>query len=152
VGEFLVRNPRYKILFGPVSISRDYNDLSRRLMIEYLEENHGDQDFAPLVKAKNPPRQRLDDGERKALSLVRDADDVSALISEIEDDNKGMPVLLRHYLKLNARLLSFNVDAAFGHCTDGLIVVDLRTADRKMLKRFMGEEGHAFYASSGEAA
>jgi putative hemolysin len=152
VGEFLVRNPRYKILFGPVSISRDYNDLSRRLMIEYLETNHWDDAFGPLVKAKNPPRQRLDAGERKALALMRDADDVSALISEIEEDNKGMPVLLRHYLKLNARLLSFNVDPAFGHCTDGLIVVDLRTADTKMLKRFMGEEGYAFYASSGEAA
>jgi putative hemolysin len=152
VGEFLVRNPRYKILFGPVSISRDYNDLSRRLMIEYLEANHWDDDFGPLVKAKNPPRERLDAGLRKALSLVRDADDVSALVSEIEDDNKGMPVLLRHYLKLNARILSFNVDAAFGHCTDGLIVVDLRTADAKMLKRFMGDEGYAFYASAGEAA
>lgn len=152
IGEFLVRNPRYKVLFGPVSISGDYEDLSRRLMIEYLETHHGDEDFAQLVKAKNPPRARLDAGERQALSLVRDADDVSALVSEIEEDNKGMPVLLRHYLKLNARLLSFNVDAAFGHCTDGLIVVDLRTADAKMLRRFMGDEGYAFYASAGEAA
>jgi putative hemolysin len=152
VGEFLVRNPRYKILFGPVSISRDYNDFSRQLMIEFLEKHHGDEDYGALVKAKNPPRQRLDAGERKALSLVRDADDVSALISEIEDDNKGMPVLLRHYLKLNARLLSFNVDAAFGHCIDGLIVVDLRKTDAKMLRRFMGDEGYSFYASAGEAA
>jgi putative hemolysin len=152
VGEFLVRNPRYKILFGPVSISRDYNDLSRRLMMEYLETNHWDDDFGSLVKAKHPPRQRLNAGERKALSLMRDADDVSAMVSEIEDDNKGMPVLLRHYLKLNARLLSFNVDPAFGHCIDGLIVVDLRTADAKMLRRFMGEEGYAFFSSAGEAA
>jgi putative hemolysin len=152
IGEYLVRNPRYKLLFGPVSISRDYDDRSRRLMIEYLETHHFDEDFAALVKAKNPPRERLDAGDRKALSLVRDADDVSALVSEIEEDNKGMPVLLRHYLKLNARLLSFNVDPAFGHCTDGLIVVDLRTADAKMLKRFMGDEGYAFYASAGEAA
>jgi putative hemolysin len=149
IGEFLVRNPHYKVLFGPVSISRDYQGLSRRLMIEYLEKNHGDQDFSPLVKPKNPPRERLDAGERKALALVRDADDVSALVSEIEEDNKGMPVLLRHYLRLNARLLSFNVDPAFGHCTDGLILVDLRTADPKMLRRFMGDEGYAFYASLG---
>jgi putative hemolysin len=150
IGEFLVRNPHYKVLFGPVSISRDYRGLSRRLMIEYLEKNHSDEDFAPLVKAKNPPRERLDAGERKALSLVRDPDDVSALVSEIEEDNKGMPVLLRHYLRLNARVLSFNVDPAFGHCTDGLILVDLRTADPKMLRRFMGDEGYAFYASLGE--
>jgi putative hemolysin len=150
IGEFLVRNPRYKVLFGPVSISRDYEGLSRRLMIEYLETHHGDEDFSPLVKAKNPPRERLDRGERKALALMRDPDDVSALVSEIEADNKGMPVLLRHYLRLNARILSFNVDPAFGHCTDGLILVDLRTADPKMLRRFMGEEGHTFYASMGE--
>jgi putative hemolysin len=150
IGEFLVRNPHYKVLFGPVSISRDYRGLSRRLMIEYLEKNHSDEDFAPLVKAKNPPRERLDAGERKALSLVRDPDDVSALVSEIEEDNKGMPVLLRHYLRLNARVLSFNVDPAFGHCTDGLILVDLRTADPKMMRRFMGDEGYAFYASLGE--
>jgi putative hemolysin len=150
IGEFLVRNPAYKVLFGPVSISRDYHDLSRRLMIEYLEQNHAARDFTHLVKAKNPPRQRLDRGERRALALVRDPDDVSALVSEIEEDNKGMPVLLRHYLRLNARVLSFNVDPAFGHCTDGLILVDLRTADPKMLKRFMGDEGYAFYASMGE--
>jgi putative hemolysin len=152
IGEFLVRNPHYKVLFGPVSISRDYRGLSRRLMIEYLEKNHSDQAFAPMVKAKNPPRERLDARERRALALVRDADEVSALVSEIEEDNKGMPVLLRHYLRLNARVLSFNVDPAFGHCTDGLILVDLRTADPKMLRRFMGDEGYAFYKSLGEPA
>ncbi len=148
IGEFLVRHPRYKILFGPVSISRDYQSLSKRLMVEFLGRQHGDDAFAPLVRAKNPPRQKLDRDERDALAaLAKDADDVSALVSEIEDDNKGMPVLLRHYLRLGARLLSFNVDPAFGHCIDGLIIVDLRTTEPKILRRFMGEEGHAFYAS-----
>jgi putative hemolysin len=147
IGEYLVRHPHYKVLFGPVSISHDYQGLSRRLMVEYLEEKHG-SDASSLVKAKNPPRDKLDAVERKALeTLVRDADDVSALVSELEEDNKGMPVLLRHYLRLNARLLSFNVDPAFGHCIDGLIVVDLRTTDPKILRRFMGDEGHSFYAS-----
>ena len=73
-----------------------------------------------------------------------------ALVSEIEEDNKGMPVLLRHYLRLNARLLSFNVDPAFGHCIDGLIVVDLRTTEPKILERFMGEEGHLRFARRRE--
>jgi putative hemolysin len=148
IGEYLVRNPHYKVLFGPVSISHDYQGVSRRLMVEYLEEKHRDEAFAANVKAKNPPREKLDPVERKALeTLVRDADDVSTLVSELEEDNKGMPVLLRHYLKLNARILSFNVDPSFGHCIDGLIVVDLRTTDPKILRRFMGDEGHAFYAS-----
>jgi putative hemolysin len=149
IGEFLVRNPHYKILFGPVSISKDYQGLSRQLMVELLESHRSDQTLGGLVKAKNPPRQRLDKEERAVLeSLVKDVDDISTLVSEIEDDGRGMPVLLKHYLRLNARLLSFNVDETFGSCIDGLIVVDLRTTDPKILKRFMGDEGHARFTAT----
>jgi len=148
IGEYLVRNPHYKVLFGPVSISRDYQRTSRSLMIEFLEKQRGDESLAGLVKAKNPPKERLDRHERETLEgLVKDVDDIGNLVAEIEEDNKGMPVLLRHYLRLNARLLSFNVDPTFGDCIDGLIVVDLRQADPRMLRRFMGEDGHAFYSS-----
>ncbi|MBC8131439.1 MAG: GNAT family N-acetyltransferase, partial [Deltaproteobacteria bacterium] len=152
IGEYLVRNPQYKTLFGPVSISRDYQGLSRRLMVDFLgrqgREQAPDQARSPRVKAKNPPRERLEPDERRALDvLAKDADGVSTLVAELEDDNKGMPVLLRHYLRLNARILSFNVDPAFGHCLEGLILVDLRKSDPKLLKRFMGEEGLAFYTS-----
>ncbi len=142
IGEFVVRNPRYKILFGPVSISRDYHGVSRRIMIEALRRQRGDEDLASLVAARNPPRDKLLPDERLAVDrLIRDVDDISDLVAEIEGGDKGMPILLRHYLKLGARLLAFNVDRAFGDCIDGLIVVDLRTTDDKILKRFMGEEG-----------
>ena len=148
IGEYLVRHPQYKVLFGPVSISRDYHSLSRRLMVEFLARKRGDEAYAPLVKAKNPPKDRLAGHERRLLEpLVKDVEDISTLVSEIEDDNKGMPVLLKHYLRLGARLLSFNVDPAFGHCIDGLIFVDLRATDPKILRRFMGTEGHGFFSS-----
>ena len=146
IGAFLVRNPDYKVLFGPVSISKQYADLSRRLMVELLGERCGHEDLAGLVKARNPPRGRLSRAERVALAdLVRDADDVSALVSDIESDDKGLPPLLRHYLRLNAFLLSFNLDASFGDCIDGLIVTDLRTSEPKLLRRYMGEQGYASY-------
>jgi putative hemolysin len=149
IGEYLVRNPRYKVLFGPVSISRDYQNLSRRLMVEFLAQERGDQALAGMVKPKNPLRERLAPEERAVFGpLVKDVDDISGLVSEIEEDNKGMPVLLRHYLRLNARLLSFNVDPAFGHCIDGLIVVDLRTTEPKILRRFMGEQGHLQFSAA----
>lgn len=146
IGEYLVQNPQYKVLFGPVSISRSYQATSMRLMLEYLQRSRGDAVFAALVKAKNPPRASVNDEESRAIdALVEDDDDVSSLISEIEDDNKGMPVLLRYYLRLGARVLSFNVDPAFGECVDGLIVVDLRKTEPRLLKRFMGEDGFGRY-------
>ncbi|MDX2020890.1 MAG: lysophospholipid acyltransferase family protein [Deltaproteobacteria bacterium] len=149
IGEFLVRNPQYKVLFGPVSISGSYESTSRRWMVEFLNQAAcGDDELKALVKPKNPPKDRLAKDERKELhSVARDVEELSSLIADIEEDDKGVPVLLKHYLKLNARLCGFNVDPLFNDCLDGLIVVDLRTTAPKVLKRFMGEAGHAFYSS-----
>jgi hypothetical protein len=72
---------------------------------------------------------------------VRDIEDVSALISEIEREERGVPVLLRQYLKLNATFLSFNVDPAFNDSLDGLMLVDLRRTPVKTLEKYMGAEG-----------
>lgn len=149
IGEYLVRHPSYKVLFGPVSISRSYEDVSLRLMVDYLQRSHSDAGFAALVKGRNPPAARLSADETRALQvLVEDADDISTLISDIEEDNKGMPVLLRYYLRLGARVLSFNVDPAFGNCVDGLVVVDLRKTAPKLLKRFMGDDGYARFSAT----
>jgi hypothetical protein len=52
-----------------------------------------------------------------------------------------VPVLLRHYLKLNAKLLGFNVDPAFGNVLDGLMLVDLADVIREILTRYMGAPG-----------
>jgi putative hemolysin len=146
IGAYLVRNPTYKVLFGPVSISKEYEGFSRRLMVEFLAKRCGHETLGSLVKPRNPLRDRLSRQEREALAaLVRDADDVSALVSEIETDCKGLPILLRHYLRLNAFLLSFNLDASFGNCIDGLIVVDLRTAEPKLLRRYLGDAGYESY-------
>lgn len=150
IGEFVARNPHYKLLFGPVSISREYNPLSKNLMVQFFKANKFNPQFARLVRAKNPPgrkdKKRLGGVNKRILrSALRDTEDVSALISEIEEDSKGIPVLLRHYLKLNGSLLSFNVDKDFARVLDGLIIVDLAETDPRLLKRYMGKEGCASF-------
>ncbi|MBW2634459.1 MAG: hypothetical protein JRE14_10140 [Deltaproteobacteria bacterium] len=76
--------------------------------------------------------------EATLQASIRDVEDISFLISEIEKDGKGVPVLLKHYLKLNGKLLSFNVDKSFSNVVDGLLFVDLRETDPKILNRFIG--------------
>jgi putative hemolysin len=148
IGAYLVRHAQCKMLFGSVSISQAYAALSRRLMVEFLSKLRGDHELRVLVRPRNPPRERLARRERETLAaLVRDTEDVSALVSDIEVDRKGLPVLLRHYLRLGASLLSFNVDEAFGNCIDGLIIVDLRATDPQLLRRYMGNAGYEHYAS-----
>jgi putative hemolysin len=143
IGQLVVRNPRYKTLFGPVSINPDYQTVSKDLMVQFLRRHRFDDELSSLVKPKRPPgRQKLRGSEVRALlASVRDIDDVSALVSEIETDKKGVPVLLRHYLKMNGRLISFNVDPAFGKCLDGLIMVDLTKSDPKLLRAYLTTEG-----------
>ena len=71
---------------------------------------------------------------------LQDVDDCSALISSVETDRKGIPVLLKHYLRLSGTILSFNVDKQFSSVIDGLILVDLTETDPKLLAKYMGEE------------
>jgi tryptophan synthase alpha subunit len=75
---------------------------------------------------------------------------LSRVIARIESDNKGVPILLKQYLKLGGRLLGFNADDQFSDALDGLIMIDLRASEPRVLARFMGEEGAAaFFAHHG---
>ncbi|MFW6353930.1 MAG: lysophospholipid acyltransferase family protein [Verrucomicrobiota bacterium] len=145
----ILQHPRYRVLFGTVSISKEYQSLSKNLMVMYLKEHTLDPELATKVRARKPPRSRnLGRLDRSCFNeSVRDIEDVSALISEIEREERGVPVLLRQYLKLNATMLSFNVDPEFNDCIDGLVLVDLAKTNEKTLRRYMGGVGaEAFYA------
>ena len=76
-------------------------------------------------------------------SAFRDIEDVSFVISEIEKGGKGIPVLLKYYLKLNGKLLSFSVDEMFSGVVDGLLMVDLRDTDTNLLKRFVKKQSNS---------
>ena len=143
IGHFVARNPRYRTLFGPVSISSDYSMVSRSLMVEFLRQHHGEPAMADLVKPRNPfrPAHRLQRQHAEIAAGLKSIEDVSSLIAGLEQDGKGVPVLLRQYVKLNAVLLKFNVDPLFADALDGLVVVDLLAADPSMMTRYMGVAG-----------
>ena len=106
IGEYLSRHPHYRTLYGPVSISTEYNQISKDLIIQFLSERKTSEELAKFVKAKKPPKVRLNNADKKALLTgVQDIEHISALVSEIELDNKGIPTLLKHYLKLDGELL-----------------------------------------------
>lgn len=142
IAKWMALHPQYRQLFGPVSISQDYDLLSRALMVEYLQTNWLHRELASYVKPRRPFRYRR--GNRLLREFIsarlKDTDECSALISSLETDQKGLPVLLKHYLKLNGTILSFNVDKAFSSVVDGLILVDLTRTDPRLLSRYMGEE------------
>jgi Putative hemolysin len=142
IGAYVAQHPQYKILFGPVSISNDYQPMSRQLMVTFFKEQNHLEDLARLVRARSPFRKKhlkQWDYEEGSMRLW-DIEDLAALVADIETDSKGLPVLLRQYLKLGGKLLGFNVDRNFSDALDGLIMVDLTRTDPRMLERYLGRK------------
>jgi putative hemolysin len=148
IGEFVARNSQYRYLFGPVSISQDYHTISRNLMVAFLSRHSMDPHMAHLVKPRRPVKLLKSVRRSASISIsARDAiEDISMLVSEVEKDSKGVPTLIKHYLKLNGQFLAFNLDKAFSDVIDGLIWVDLLKTEPKIVERFMRPRGAmAFY-------
>lgn len=140
IGAFVAANPRYSRVFGPVSISAAYCGLSRELIVEHIKHHQFDDELARSVRARTPPRRF--DSQRLGLSwtksMVEDVSEVSRMVTDIERDDKAMPILVREYLKLGGTFVGFNLDASFGDCLDGLVVVDLRKMPAKYRRRYLG--------------
>ncbi len=137
IGSYIHRNPQYTHLFGPVSISNDYSEQARRLLADTMTLHYYDNKQADLVVASNPLPTVPAQWNASLLTSLADLQLLSRVIARI-DEGKGVPVLLRQYLGLNGKLVSFNVDPAFNDALDGLIVVDLHDVPMKTLGRYMG--------------
>jgi len=135
IGAFVARHPQYKVLFGAVSISNQYQAVSRELMIAFLEKYAFMQDLAGLVRNRHSLKRS---GRAYWPAAVLDLEDLTASISDIEQKQTGVPILLRQYLKLGGKLIGFNVDPKFANALDGLILVDLTKTDKKLLERYLG--------------
>jgi len=136
IGAWVVAHPDHTVLFGPVSISSRYGDRARQAIYSFLSQTAWLDSLAKTVRA----RTRF--GTAQTANEARDVD-------ELDDAVGGIPVLLRQYLKLGGKLIGFNVDKAFSDVLDGMIVVDLRKTDRKLLDRYFTREGAEKILSKG---
>jgi putative hemolysin len=141
IATFLAKETDCSVLFGPVSISKDYSNESQKMLIDYLRVNNPFPQQCKVVKARNPFKLHKRVGWTSAeFEGLKDVDLVSHLVSKLESDQKGVPILLKQYLKLGGYVLSFNVDQDFNDVLDCMIVVDLPQNDHKTLRRYMGQE------------
>jgi len=147
VARFVAARPQAPVLFGAVSISNDYNSLSREMIVRYFEQREDGRELADLVKARTPFRApKLRHWDCGTLcSLLRDLDELAEPISDVEEDGKGLPILLKQYAKVGGRMVGFNVDRKFSDVVDGFVIVDLRQTDASVLERYMGKNGHASF-------
>jgi putative hemolysin len=146
---FIANQSNYHTLFGPVSISNDYQDVSRKLIVDSLRANRLIKELGKNIK---PRKAYKSSGttlwNKKELAALDDINIISDIISQLEQGQRGIPVLIKQYIKLGGHFLEFNLDQDFNDALDGLIVVDLRKTEPGLLEYFMGKEKATSYLNN----
>ena len=123
----LLQNTEYRYLIGPVSISNEFSEFSKSLIVEFVRNNFYDRDMARYIRPRKKFSPQVDpriDSEIIISSAERDISKVEKVVSDV-DNGYRIPVLLKKYLEVNARIIGFNVDPDFNNCLDGLIMLDV---------------------------
>jgi len=143
IGAFVARNPHYRYLFGPVSISQEYSHTSRELIVGYFDQRPGSNTFE--VRPRHPWPANSFHPKPMGPELLSGVDELASVIAELEPDGKKLPVLLRQYLGMGAQVIGFNVDRRFSNALDALIIVDLLRCRNTALAKYFGKEPLARY-------
>lgn len=138
---FMLKYPENRYLMGPVSISNNYSKLSKELIIKFILSNHFDWRLAQKIKPRNSYRFKTENPDLKVLmeTMERDINKLDKTIGDVDALNSGLPVLLKKYIKLNARIAGFNVDPKFNNCLDGLILLDIYDVPRQTIESLSKE-------------
>lgn len=120
-----LRNPQQKFIIGGVSISNQFSDFSKSLMIEFMKTHYYDSTVAQYVRAKKEFKVKLTEEEKKFIFDESEADlnKFDKIIDELEPNVLRLPVLIKKYIKQNARVIAFNVDPNFNDAIDGLMYI-----------------------------
>jgi putative hemolysin len=138
---YLMKNPDYNYLLGPVSISNNYSKQSKSLIIQFINRNYFDFKLStyitPRKKYKIP--KRLSKKNNIILEGVNNNIKTLDLYLNEFQPNISIPVLLKKYLQLNGKILGFNLDPDFNDCLDGLMIVQVSDIPIEMLENLSKE-------------
>lgn len=122
----VIKYPEIKYLVGPVSISSWYPKFYRSIMIYYLRKMHSAEQFASSMDPKTPfvPDYLRVNPEHLLVTKSSSLEKFDRFLSRSSNGKYRLPTLLKKYLKINCRIIEYNVDPDFNYCVDGLILLD----------------------------
>lgn len=151
-----LRYPEHKYLIGGVSISNQFSNFSKSLMIEFMKSHYYDPYIAQYVRPKKEFKVKLKDADKDFVFDETEADlnKFDKIIDEVEPGALRLPVLLKKYIKQNARLVAFNVDPLFNNSVDGLMYIKIadlpESTVKPVMEEFQAELEHKFMSGNNE--
>ncbi len=136
-----LRYPDHKYLMGGVSISNQFSNFSKSLMIEFMKSHYYDPYIAQYIHPKKEYKVKLKDADKDFVfdHAQADLNKLDRIIDELEPGSLRLPVLIKKYIKQNARLVAFNVDPKFNNAIDGLIFLRIADLPESTVKPVMEE-------------
>ncbi|MFB9077873.1 GNAT family N-acyltransferase [Flavobacterium procerum] len=136
-----LRHPEHKYLVGGVSISNQFSDFSKSLMIEFMKSNYYDPYIAQYIHPKKAYKVKLKDADKDFIfdEAESDLNKFDKIIDELEPGNLRLPVLIKKYIKQNARVVAFNVDPLFNNAVDGLMYIRIADIPESTMKPVIEE-------------
>ncbi|MFD1062806.1 GNAT family N-acyltransferase [Winogradskyella litorisediminis] len=149
-----LRYPEHKYLIGGVSISNQFSNFSKSLMIEFMKSHYYDPYVAQYVHPKKEFKVKLKDADKDFVFDATEADlnKFDKIIDEVEPGALRLPVLLKKYIKQNAKLVAFNVDPLFNNAVDGLMYIKIadlpESTVRPVMEEFQAELERKFMSNN----
>jgi hypothetical protein len=136
-----LRYPEHKFLLGGVSISNQFSEFSKSLMIEFMKSNFYDPYIAQYIHPKKAFKVVLKDADKDFVfnEAESDLNKFDKIIDELEPGTLRLPVLIKKYIKQNARVVAFNVDPLFNDAVDGLMYIRISDIPDSTVKPVMEE-------------
>ncbi|RRQ50793.1 GNAT family N-acetyltransferase [Maribacter algicola] len=136
-----LRHPEHKYLIGGVSISNQFSNFSKSLMIEFMKSHYWDPYVAQYIRPKKEFKVKLKDADKEFVfdETQADLNKFDRLIDEVEPGNLRLPVLIKKYIKQNAKVVAFNVDPLFNNSVDGLMYIKIADLPESTVKPVMEE-------------
>lgn len=143
IGALLRKNPQYRYLFGPVSISDLYSSEAKEILVHFYRHYFGSDDRP--ARALSPftilePRQRELDAAFNGGDYREDFRRMKAMLADL---GYTVPTLFKQYTEVceqgGVMFSDFNIDRNFSDCIDGFVIVDIERLRPAKRQRYLGE-------------
>ena len=141
IGAFLAKNPQYRYLFGPVTISNQLPAPAKEMLVHfYLSQ------FPSTLLAESLHPYSISSIRQQELDACYQGLGYEQAFKHLKQTLASMgaavPTLYKQYGELcqpqGVKFLAFGIDADFADCIDGLVLVDIEKLKEKKRLRYIG--------------
>jgi len=129
IGKVLLNNTQIRYLFGPVSMSNNYSEEAKNLIVYFFSKWFSRNDNLVLPKNKFSLSEKKITELKELFNLNNYEQEFKILKSQLKILGFSVPVLFKQYSDICHRdgvnFVDFSTDPDFNNCIDAFIVLDL---------------------------